>query len=122
MTRLEVLFLLHNFSQCGLFFFGRWENFVSIFSRRFLCSPDWKKTTIRRIAVREAGISRHNGGPPTPKIPRTITATIVWRCLRGALNWASIMPRESLGQLYVRSLLSVSAVNKQLNLLSSSNF
>merc|ERR1719154_566022 len=86
MTRLEVLFLLHNFSQCGLFFFGRWENFVSIFSRRFLCSPDWKKTTIRRIAVREAGISRQNGGPPTPKIPRTITATIVLRCLRVALN------------------------------------
>merc|ERR1719154_664277 len=117
MTRLEVLFLLHNFSQCGLFFFGRF-----FFFDGFFVLQTGKKTTIRRIAVREAGISRHNGGPPTPKIPRTIAATIVWRCLRGALNWASIMPRESLGQLYVRSLLSVSAVNKQLNLLSSSNF
>ena len=52
-----------------------------------------RTTTIRRSAVRKAGVSQHQWGPiEAPlEIPRDITALSYW----GALNWPPIMPTDA---------------------------
>ena len=54
--------------------------------------PDWKKTVIRRIAVRKTSVS--DGGPIyiTPENPAH-HSTLVLRGLRRALNSTTMMPR-----------------------------
>ena len=61
--------------------------------------PNWSKTTqtIRRTAVREAGVSRQScvpnlGHPLNPLGPSH--HSILLRGLREALNWLSIMPKD----------------------------
>ena len=54
----------------------------------YIINQAGKTSSIRRIAVRETGISRHHGVP--------IHSTIVLRGIRESLNWASITPRETL--------------------------
>ena len=58
---------------------------------------DWKKITIRRIAVWETGVSRHNGAPnlKPPSNHLDHHSTIVMRILREALKWAPLY-RETL--------------------------
>ena len=56
-----------------------------------------KITAIRRIVVRETGVSRHHGGPieSLTETSRTSQHSIVLRDFREALNWAPIMPRDA---------------------------
>ena len=73
-----------------------------------ICGPGLQKTTTSRRrnfnvrdsefsdAVRETGVSRHHGGPLKPL--RLSQYSIVLRGLRGALNWAPIMPRDAFFQ------------------------
>ena len=54
-----------------------------------------KTAAIRRTAVREAGVSRHHGGPigDTPETTRTSRYYRREGFKEGVLNWAPIMPR-----------------------------
>ena len=52
-------------------------------------------TPIRRIAVRETSISRHNHVYPIEDTPCEAQHSILLKSLRGALIWAPIMPRDT---------------------------
>ena len=59
------------------------------------CQPG-KTTPVRRVAVRESGVSRHHMGAQLRALlkPLDCHSTIVSRGLRRALNWSPIMPRN----------------------------
>ena len=60
-----------------IFFFNIFIFFENIPSDILSGEPaDWKTTAVRRIAVRENGVSRHHRAPIVnpPEEPRTITA------------------------------------------------
>ena len=70
-------------------FFGKNETkFHSIWSGKI--------TAIRRIAVRETGISRYHRDPikGSPETPRTSQHFYIGG-FKGALNWDPIMPRDA---------------------------
>ena len=55
-----------------------------------------KTTTIRVIAVRETGVSRHHGTQLRTPMKSTVHhSSIILRSLRESLDWAPIMPRDS---------------------------
>ena len=68
MTHLNVSLILQNFSQCRL-----------------------KKQQRSDLQLSE---KLANHVCPPLKLPGPSQSTIVLRCLRGALNWVPIMPRE----------------------------
>ena len=58
-------------------------------------APDWKKKLT--LAIRETGVSRHNGGP-TEGPPCTLQCNGILGCYsgsRGALNWSPLMLRDA---------------------------
>jgi len=75
---------------------------VLFFSLFFSLFPDWKKTGIRfrlekgkKMAVREAGVSRGPIQGPL-KLLNTIECTVMyWGGLQGGLNGAPLMPRDA---------------------------
>ena len=85
------------------------------FTERVFIQENWKRkfhyhqtgetTAVRRAAVWETSASRHHMGRILK--PPVHYSTIALMGLRGALNWASMMQRESLGVIFPSGAISV---------------
>ena len=73
---------------------------------RVECSQTGKRKAIRRVAVRETGVTQHHEGPLLG--PRTSQYSIVLRGLRGALNYPPLCryPPVSRSLIFVVSPVS----------------